>query len=234
MSNIEITEGNWAVMDDDRIEGGCCQDVRETGRIDVDRHNSINVCRDLWREDSIVIDVGAHIGCWTIPMGEAVGSNGLVIAIEADPEVFKCLLYNIGRSPHINARAFEGAAWDHSGTLTFLRNLDNRGASAVSMLPADPGNPVHRPMEVPSIKLDDLSLTQPVSFIKLDVEGAELRCLKGADRLIYEYRPVLFFETLPHAQLAFGNTLDELYDWVKTRGYEIFNRTGHDALCLPR
>lgn len=226
MSNIEITPQGWAVLDDDHLS--CSQDVRKHGRIDYDSFGSIDLCRPYLKEGSTVIDVGAHIGCWTVPMVQAVGISGHVYAFEADPEPYACLRNNVDRVG--TAHLFNAAIWRTSGEIKFLRNAENRGCSCVS--PGDTGGHVSFSME--SIALDDLHLNN-VSFIKIDVEGSELECLTGSVNLIKEQKPVLFIETIGIAQGAFGRTLDELYGWLLDNKYTLTfypsEDITHDVLC---
>jgi FkbM family methyltransferase len=236
MSKIEITPEGYAVLDDDRIS--CSQEVRLWKRIDHDIFGSLDVCHPYWRIGSTVIDVGAHIGTWSVIMGLTVGSQGKLIAIEADPEVFACLSYNVNRHPEITNELLNCAVWDESGTVQFIRNVENRGCSAVNITNIPCPSP-HIEMSVEAVRLDDLPMSD-VSFIKMDVEGAELRCLKGGENLIKTHRPVMFIEALDHAQIQYGGSQDELYDWIRSLGYDLtryplgYGDDSHDVLCIPR
>jgi FkbM family methyltransferase len=229
MSNIEITPGGWAILDDDFVS--CSADVRRADRIDLDAFDSITFCRPYWHSGDTVLDVGAHIGCWSEPMANAVYPYGRVIAFEPDPELFACLKRNLARSGQV---CLNVAVWSSSGTVTFLRNPANRGASAIKVSENIGGNV---PIEVPSVRLDDMGLSN-VGFIKVDVEGAELHVLKGAEQLIAENRPILFVETVASVINAFGYTLEEMYDWLRAKGYSLtFHplniEPAHDVLCIP-
>ena len=126
------------------------------------------------------------------------------------------------------------AAWSDTGKVTFLRNQENRGSGAVMANSFElPGRPA---FETDCFRLDDLGL-QNVSFIKIDVEGAEYTCLRGASELISEQHPVLFLETMEHAQRAYGNTLADMYDWLTSKGYILTHyplgtSIPHDVLCI--
>jgi FkbM family methyltransferase len=234
MSKIEFTKEGWAILNDDYIS--CSQDVRVQGRIDFDVFGSLDVCRPYWREGTTVIDIGAQIGCWSVPMGLAVGPKGLLVAFEGDPEPFSCLSHNVKRHPEINAKLINAAVWDTEGEVIFLRNMENRGASAVSQNGMGESLTIQT-VTMPSVRLDDLDL-ENVSFIKIDVEGAEFRCLKGAEKLITDQRPIIFAEILDHAQRWFGGSLEEMLTWLEDRGYELklypLGQPPHDVLCVPR
>lgn len=212
---MEILPSGWAILTGDTVS--CSADVRRTGSIYVDPFGSFNICRPYWNKGSTVIDVGSHIGTWSVPMGESVGVLGTVISIEPDPELCECIKHNM-RLIDCRSSIIESAVWEESGTIVFLRNMENRGSSGVDPESKNRGH--HIDMEVTSIKIDDLSLSE-VSFIKMDIEGAELKGLKGANETLKAFRPVLFIETVPSAPQFFGSSLEEMYDWLRSAGYRL-------------
>jgi FkbM family methyltransferase len=155
-------------------------------------------------------------------MAESVGQSGRVLSFEPHPGTYQCLRDNMLRFSQTSV--FNSAVWDSSGRVQFVINSENTDAGAVLM------NGLSH--EVNSVRLDDLTPVN-VSFIKVDVEGAEFRVLMGAKEIIETQHPVLFLETLAHAPLPYGNTLEEMYQWIKGYGYELrhVNDT-HDVLCL--
>jgi hypothetical protein len=67
------------------------------------------------------------------------------------------------------------------------------------------------------------SKDRPISFIKLDVKGAEFLVLRGAAELFRHDRPVLLFESIPGGVEKMGGSRRELFDFVTSRlGYSIF------------
>lgn len=230
-SLIYQTPEGWWVLNNP-THASCSDRVRECGRIEWDAFNSIDRCRSLWSHGATVIDVGANIGCWSVPMSRCVGSNGCVVSIEAEPSLFSCLEKNLSSFPW--AIPIKAAAWDTTGPNIFLRNTQNCDSGAMTY------NPPCRTFDainVRSVKLDDLYEDldlSDVSFIKIDVEGAELHVLKGCEETLRRHHPVLFLETMEHAQNLFGNTIKDLYDWIRNLGYSIeldSYEVTHDILC---
>ena len=199
MSQVEITPEGWAVLEDDHIS--CSQDVRINRRIDFDVFGSIDLCRHYWKEGATVIDIGANIGCWSVPMARTIGPSGRLIAFEPDPGPYYCLTRNLERYPQSPSDIVNAAVWKETGTVRFFRNPSNRGASAINPNGQQAGG--NEEFIVAAVRLDDLHLSH-ISFIKIDVEGAELACLQGAERLITDQHPVLFIETVESGQVAFG------------------------------
>jgi len=65
----------------------------------------------------VFLDVGAHIGKYTILAAKRVGSEGLVIAVEPHPENYRTLIENIKLNSLNNVIALNIAAWKEEGIL---------------------------------------------------------------------------------------------------------------------
>jgi FkbM family methyltransferase len=139
-------------------------------------------------QGSVVIDVGAHLGRYTIIASKRVGPNGKVIAIEADPGNFNILKRNIKLNKLNNIISLNFAAYSKEAKLKLhLRNegLSNTMYSTVMSNRFETG----RFMEVKANTLDDLLELkgihpEQINWIKIDVEGAELEVLKGASHIL--------------------------------------------------
>lgn len=232
---ITTPEG-WSILEDDTGYGAL---VRLKGRIDCDlgempTHEYI---RPYVKAGATVIDVGAHIGSFTVPMQEWVGASGKVLAFEPMPELFECLRRNVGRASYRNAELYQVALGNQNGKVTFGRNKLNYGACSMV-------NPMGEPVEVWCRSLDELYVGAPISFMKIDCEGAEIDVLRGARQLLTMCRPVLFIETNSYAFKARGITQADLIHEIVELGYpriryfpEAWVKRGlqpHDLLALPR
>lgn len=127
-----------------------------------------------------VIDAGANIGYYTLLLSHLVGADGQVYAFEPVPELYQALVHNIQSNRLSNVRAFPYAVGDFSGEIDFY--ADSTGVSS-SMLPDD-DLPL-RSIRVQMVSLDEIiPLEVPIAFVKIDVEGAELSCLRGMSRVL--------------------------------------------------
>jgi len=133
------------------------------------------------KEGEIVIDVGAHIGLFTIYASRLVGPNGIVIAIEPHPDNFSILLSNIRLNHLQNVIPVNMAIADKEGTAKLF--IDKKSTTGHSII-------FHRSenfLEVRCTTLDfivkRLGLTH-VDFIKMDIEGAEYRALRGCKEIL--------------------------------------------------
>jgi FkbM family methyltransferase len=146
---------------------------------------------------SVVYDLGANIGYFSLLMASLVGPQGRVFAFEALPSNVERLNQNIalndlsGRITVISA-----AVADRSRLMTFLVGPSNR----MGKLDGSSGRrsvDYREAIEIDCISLDDLVYKQgqPVpALVKMDIEGGEVLALPGMRRVLMEARPVLLLE----------------------------------------
>ena len=134
-------------------------------------------------EGENVVDVGAHIGLYSLIAAKRVGSSGKVIAIEPDPENFKILKKNILLNQLTNVEPLECAVYSAKEKLKlFLPELD-QGRTIFNTVMQDRAGMSSNFLEVEANTLDNILSEYSmhrVNYLKIDVEGAELEVLKGA------------------------------------------------------
>lgn len=135
-----------------------------------------------------VFDVGAHVGWYTLLSSRLVGSNGAVLAFEANPRNFWYLKHHIeGNRLAGKVGAFHLGIADREGELYF-RSGSGTGTGRL----ADSGE-----VRVPTQSIDRLVQQQQhvPTHIKIDVEGGEMAVLAGAVDTLRQHRPLLFLST---------------------------------------
>jgi len=135
-------------------------------------------------EGDIVIDIGAHVGKYSIPAAKLVGRSGKVIAIEPHPENFKALTTNILLNGLSNVFALNVAAFNEDGKRLRLAGiLDDR----YSLKSKEGEGVIVRTRTLDSI-LEELGISEAeyerLRWVKIDVEGAEVEVLEGMERII--------------------------------------------------
>ncbi len=166
-----------------------------------------------------VLDIGAHHGFYTLLAAHCVGPTGKVIAFEPSPKERRKLLWHVrlNRCRQVQVEPF--AVSDREGTMKLFLTQDN---SANSLSPPEI-SPIVGSATVPVITLDaycQRNGIERVDLIKMDVEGAELLVLKGAQRLLTtQPRPVIVTEVSRRTTARFGYTVDELLAFLKERDY---------------
>jgi FkbM family methyltransferase len=157
--------------------------------------------RRTLKEGDHAIDVGAHIGFFSVHMAKYVGPGGSITAFEPLEENAGLLERSIAENGFADRLRLERAAVSRQSgeaDLTFSTETLNSGGAFIVTAAVPHGHATRR---IRVIALDDLSLPRPVAFIKMDVEGAEPLVLEGATRLIAADRPT-FLTELHREQLA--------------------------------
>lgn len=171
--------------------------------------------------DEIVIDIGANIGFYTKQLARWVsGNGGYVIAVEPEPANLSQLARCIERAGIRSVvRVISGVASDRSGKARLAINPQHPGDHKI----ADNG------MEVDAYTIDELTdrdRNGRICLIKIDVQGAEERVLKGADATIARDHPAIFIELDNDALMRMGSNVERVMDWLTQRGYAPFVQRG--------
>lgn len=136
--------------------------------------------KKIIKKGDIVLDLGANIGYYTLIFAELVGDKGKVYAFEPDPTNFSLLEKNIIANNLKNVILIKKAVSNKFEKVKFYLNKEH---SASNSLYKDKSSNF---IEVETIKLDDYfkDFNKKISFIKIDVEGAEGFVIMGAKNLL--------------------------------------------------
>lgn len=158
-----------------------------------------------------VIDLGAHIGLFSVVAARLVGPGGKVFAFEPTAFTRGVLEQTIklnGVSDRVEARS--EAVGETTGTANFF---DSGDELSVSNSLISYGSLSRSGTEVKVSSLDEFVATRGahVDFLKIDVEGAELQVLRGAEKT-FEMRPFVSLGLHPEPIATAGGTLGEIWD----------------------
>ncbi|MBF8263181.1 MAG: methyltransferase, FkbM family [Parachlamydiales bacterium] len=158
----------------------------------------------------IIMDVGAYIGTHTLYFADAVGPNGIVIAIEPQQVMFQLLCANVALNNFLNVRAFNLAVDETAGLVQInevdYRHSNNFGAVAVNRFEGYP---------VEARSLDDIAMPS-LDLIKIDVEGLEPEVINGAAQAIRMHEPFVYMEYNPHDQSQ------DLVQLMQSMDYDVY------------
>lgn len=162
------------------------------------------------KEGDVFLDVGAHVGRYTLPVARAVGKKGLVIAVEADADNCNCLRNNIKLNNLHNIITINAAAWSNNEKLKFYPGESSeRGSIKRNM-----GDKGDKYIEVNGRSVDSLleevKAGIRVDWIKIDVEGAELEVLKGLNKTLLRNSPKLLVEISEENREEFEHRMNML------------------------
>lgn len=173
-----------------------------------------------------VLDVGAHVGYYTLLASTLAGDAGAVWAFEPNPKNHRFLRAHARINRRANVHAEPAAASDADGTARF----DFGTGSGTGHL-AEGGA-----LEVRTVRLDDFCRERGIrpAAVKIDVEGAEAAVLEGARETVAGARPVIFLST--HGPEVHRRCLA----WLREARYALTPIVGGDVehaselLCVPQ
>lgn len=143
--------------------------------------------------NATVLDIGANTGFFTLMMARQAGPGGKVLAFEAIPSTFAILQQNLDHNGVTNAKACPFAVSDREAELEF--RIPRGGAPMASYYWHQDASDIDI-VKVASRPLDNFAPLQGavVSFVKIDVEGAEGDVIRGMQGILAACRPVIFIE----------------------------------------
>lgn len=177
---------------------------------------------DGLRQDAVVLDIGGHIGCFSVALGRAM-RTATVHTYEASPVTVEWTRRNVAGNGlsdrvHVNHCAMS----DHEGTLEFA---DNGRGSGLNGITAPSGSVV---TAVPCITFDEAVRRAggTVDLVKLDTEGAEFDIVlasspaswAGVRRVVLEYHDVA------------GHHVSELESFFADAGLSVVRRVGRERV----
>jgi FkbM family methyltransferase len=171
---------------------------------------------------SVVLDIGAHYGEYAVLFAALVGARGKVVCFEPDLAALEVLRANIALNRLENRIAVEARAVFDSNEpkQLFARHGNAQSSLARAGLGgSDSDGDVER-YSIETIRLDDYILESGLSspsYIKLDVEGAEINVLRGAQNTLRS-SAVIVCELHPYAWSEFGTSFEELLEIVRSSG----------------
>jgi len=176
-------------------------------------HEDDIIERFLPKDGDIVVDIGAHIGLYTIISSKRVGFNGKVIAIEAHPENFEILNRNIQLNQLTNIIALNYAVYsEEEERLKLYLPSGESGFTKYNTIMPKFAKRDEKFVEVTANTLDNLLQSngiRAVNWIKIDVEGAEFEVLKGAHNVLSESKDIALLIELHGSPYEYRPKIEE-------------------------
>lgn len=177
--------------------------------------------RRLVNKGDMVWDVGANVGLFSRAASHLAGKSGAVLAIEADLDAV-ALLKRTARLAAMDARCAEitvlpTAISGECGVVKFNIAKRARAANAIYGLGSSQTGGVLETRLLPCLSLDALlAHVRAPQVLKIDVEGAEVAVLLGAQRVLREAVPVIYCEVQDY-------TRAQVYELLQECGYCLFD-----------
>jgi FkbM family methyltransferase len=194
--------------------------------------SKINFYKKLVQPGDFAIDVGAHTGDTTVPMAVAAGREGVVLALEPNPYVFKILEANAGLNrnrtnivPLCFAATekkgdfvfnYSDASFNNGGFLTKIRNQHHGHNYTLTV------KGVNLKEYLEQNFCDNLAR---LALIKVDAEGYDRFILQTISGILQKYKPYILLEC--YKRLT-PDERAELYTIAASTGYDLYYLDGHE------
>ena len=178
------------------------------------------------RPGDTVLDLGAHIGYYTLLFARLVGPGGRVVALEPDPDNFALLERNVALNGYRNISAYNLAAAEGPGRRALYKSADNAGDHRLHA--AEAGRSA---VPVDAVAVDDLFRDRGnIGFVKMDVQGSEGSALEGmAGLLARSPRVKMMLEFWPFGLARAGYGALRLLDRLRALGFRVYEADEADG-----
>ncbi|RZD43510.1 MAG: hypothetical protein CXT78_08075 [Thaumarchaeota archaeon] len=144
----------------------------------------------ILKKNDVIIDVGAHIGTYSIPIATQIGESGKILAFEPNPKNAMVLRKNIELNKLNNIIVFENAASSKNQVVKLTLSND----PMLSMITSSEDEKI---VKIECIPLDSLIKKlelKKVDWLKIDAEGSEISILEGSIEILEKFHPKIIIE----------------------------------------
>jgi FkbM family methyltransferase len=190
-------------------------------------YNETELFKRSIKEGDIVLDIGANIGYYSLIAAELI-NKGKVYAFEPDPVNYEIFLKNIKLNNYKNIVPLQIALSNEKSRTKLFKHENNPGGHSLSDKINKKGF-----IDIETISLDEFVSTNSVnniSFIKIDVEGAEGLVLEGSEKLLEKENLKILMEFSPVLLDDIGTEPSFLLKNLNDYGFKIKNISGYNKL----
>jgi FkbM family methyltransferase len=171
----------------------------------------------LVTEGMIVVDIGAHVGYYTLLAAKAVGDKGKVFCFEPESSNYALLLKNAEVNGYKNVTPVRKAVFSKTGKVNLFLG---RYSGTHGLYPSVYSTST---LAVDAITLDEFFEDKdcPIDIIKMDIEGAEMAAVTGmAEILKMNHDLKIFTEFCPIGLQGAGSSAQEYWDKLVEHGFK--------------
>lgn len=192
--------------------------------------NEIGLWAQLAANRKTIVDVGCHVGYYSLVAAKATPSDARIYSFEPVQQNFEMAKENIALNNYRNIFLYQTALSNTNGVLTINVGEDeNRGMSSINFHDHLSG----KKEEVKTQTLDSFcneQAIQQVDLIKIDVEGSEYYVLQGMKTTLEQNRPVVLIEILEQTLTAQQVEVSEVYHFFNEQKYKPYSITQPNEL----
>ena len=177
---------------------------------------------ELVKKGDYILDIGTNIGSTILQFAVLIGKEGFVYGFEPDSINYANCQRNISLNNFSNLEVSQIGLGDERGSFDLVVDTDsNRGGNRISDNISGKST-----SKIVVERLDDWMQNKPierVDLIKIDVEGYELKVLKGGEKSILKYKPIFFIELDEDNLKATGDSANKLIELLEEWNYSIID-----------
>lgn len=184
------------------------------------------------KPEMIFVDVGANLGEYTLFAAKRL-PRGKVLAFEPLSSIRSVLEENIRLNGFTNIEVYPVGLSSHAEMMT-IHEFDDVHEGLATFYPGERSGRASVAVELKTLdEVVSSSRLQRVDFIKIDIEGGELKALQGCRQVIGRFRPVFMIEVNDETYRAAGYTADDVLEFFATVHYTPYQikKRGAVAKC---
>ena len=183
--------------------------------------DNYNFLREHVQSGMHIIDIGAHLGLFSVASSQLAGENGRIVCFEPTPGTYAILAQTLKLNHCGNVIPVQAAVSNKEGLAVFYVS-EIAGCNSNSLVKNKPETEA-KGYEVKLYTVD--SVVQEYSLkpglIKIDAEGSELDVLQGGLNTFKQYKPILIVGLHPHFISQKGDSLEKIWDLLEESGYSV-------------
>ena len=178
------------------------------------------IVKNYVKKGDRVIDVGAHVGYYTLLLSQLVGNAGKVYAFEPDPKNFELLKKNVEINGFKNIELIQKAVSNKTGIIKLYLGDEDRATNRIYDAQLDD---TKKSIEIKTISLDEYIKDKKIDFIKIDVEGSELGVIEGMESIFQNNKQIkIITEFFPFLIEKSGNKPKEILKKLENLNFEMY------------
>ena len=185
--------------------------------------NQTEIVKKYVHEGDIVVDIGAHVGYYTLLMAQLVGKNGKVYSFEPDPVNFQLLKKSVEINGFENVVLIQKAVSNITDKVKlFLGDND----SAINRIYDAKLGDAKESIDVESVTVDEYfkENDELINFIKIDSEGSEVKIINGMKQFLSRNQElVMMTEFFPFLIKKSGDEPNQYLKSLEKSGFSLYN-----------
>ena len=185
--------------------------------------NQTEVVKKYVHEGDTVIDIGAHVGYYTLLMAQLVGENGKVYSFEPDPVNFQLLKKSVEINGFENVVLIQKAVSNITDKVKLFLGDDD---SAINRIYDAKLGDAKESIDVDSVTIDEYfkENDELINFIKLDSEGSEVKIINGMKQFLSRNKKlVMMTEFFPFLIKKSGDEPNQYLKSLEKSGFSLYN-----------